>query len=160
PMIWKPRHNARREHSRKRVLARDSALLAAVGLDHVLDLLLHRVQVEGRRVLRRRIVDGRPGQVRYFFVDHDEPPHFPAKEIIEVAKGTVRRRLPGERGEPLERILPDVVERRHIACELRAGPARWLEEELELEVIDAHGGELWSGEVPQFVPLRRSLARY
>ena len=54
-------HNQPEASAPHGALARHRRLLAVVGFDHLLDLLLYRVQVEGSRVLHRRVFDGRLG---------------------------------------------------------------------------------------------------
>ena len=66
-------------------LVRDIALVAVVGLDHRVDLLLRGLQVEGSRVLHRRVVDGRFGKFRDLALDEDEPPELAGIELVHIA---------------------------------------------------------------------------
>src|SRR5262249_36938311 len=75
-------------------LARPSRLLAVVGSDHVLDLLLHRVQVERRRVLHRRGGDGRLCPLCHPLLGEDGPPEIAGGESVCVAG------RPGQPGPP------------------------------------------------------------
>src|SRR6185436_12985234 len=59
-------------HTRLTKQPRRSPLLSRLVLDRRVDLLLHRLQVEGRRVLHRREVDGSLGKVGYLLLDEDE----------------------------------------------------------------------------------------
>ena len=67
-------------------VVRDFLLTWAV-LDHLLDLLLHRLEVEGSRVLHRRIVDRRLRQLRDVLLDQDEAPELAGEEVVAVAEG-------------------------------------------------------------------------
>src|SRR5262249_181695 len=80
-------------------LARHNPLPSVVGLDHVLDLLLHRLQVKGGRVLHRRVVDGRLGEFRHLLLDEDKPPELSGVEVVAVAERTGQRGFPRERRE-------------------------------------------------------------
>src|SRR5215472_16060154 len=67
-------------------LASYNPLPSVVGLDHLFDLLLHCLQVEGGRVLHRRIVNGRLGKVGHVLLDHDEAPELAGEEVVAVAE--------------------------------------------------------------------------
>ncbi len=62
-----------------------SLLLALAGLDHLLDFLFHRLQVEGSWVLHRRIFDCGLRQLPDVLLDHDEAPEFPGIEVVHIA---------------------------------------------------------------------------
>ena len=123
------------------------------------DLLLDRVKVEGRRVLHRRVVDRRHGQLRHLLLDDDEPPELAGVEVVHVAAAQVVEALAADRRRPLERILADVDHGGHVGRDLRARPALRLLVELELEVVDANGAQLRPAEVEELVPCGRPLAR-
>src|SRR5581483_11446221 len=132
--------------------------LAALVAEHLVDLFLDRLQVEGGRVLHRRVLEGRLGQVRHPLLDEDEPPELPGEEVVPVAERPGQRRLAADHREPLERVLTDVHDPGHVGDHLRPGPALRLREELELEVVDAQRTQLRSGEVEELVPGARPLA--
>src|SRR5262249_50409340 len=50
--------------------------------EHLLDLLLYRIEVEGRRVLHRRIIDRRRCQLLDKLLDHDEAPELTGEEVV------------------------------------------------------------------------------
>src|SRR5215471_14922354 len=62
-------------------------LLPFAVLDHLLDLLLHRIEIEGSRVLHRRIVNRRQRQFLDILLDHDEAPELTGEEVVHVAGG-------------------------------------------------------------------------
>src|SRR5262245_25611686 len=64
-------------------------LLTWAVLDHLVYLLLHRIQVEGRRVLHRRIVDRRLRQLGDVLLHHDEAPELAGEEVVHVAAAQV-----------------------------------------------------------------------
>src|SRR5262249_4604337 len=55
--------------------------------DHLFDLLLDRIEVEGSRVLHRRIVHRGRRQLPDELLDHDEAPELAGKELVHVAGG-------------------------------------------------------------------------
>src|SRR6516225_2445234 len=129
-----------------------------MGLDHLLDLFLHRVEVKACRILHRRIVNGGQGELRYRLLNHNKAPEFARHEVHSVAPGTGEGTLPAEGREAFERILPEVGDRGHVGVDLLTRPAIWLLQELKLEIIDANGTELGAAEVEQLVARRRSFA--
>src|SRR5215470_2073035 len=64
-------------------------LLTFTVLDHLLDLLLHRIKVEGSWILHRRIVDRRQRQFLDILLDHDEAPELTGEEVVHVATALV-----------------------------------------------------------------------
>src|SRR5260370_23655972 len=114
-------------------------LLAFVCLDRVLDFLLHRIEVERRRRLHRRVVDRRRGEFCDYLLNQNEAPELAGKEIVPVAEGAFVRGLAADRWRPLERILPDIDHDGHVRRDLFSRPAPRLLEERELEVIKADG---------------------
>ena len=92
-------------------------------------------------------------------LDQDESPELAGIEVVHVAPAHVVRALAADGRRPLERILAEVHDGRHVGRDLFARPAPGLLEELELEVIDADGAEVRPAEVEEFVPLGRSLAQ-
>src|SRR4051794_871251 len=79
-------------------------LLAVVILDRLVDLLLPRLRVDRRRVLHRRVVDGRPGQLPPLLLDEDEPPELAGVEVVAVAERAGQRGFPGDAREALEGV--------------------------------------------------------
>ena len=126
-------------------------LLPALVPDRLVDLLLHRVQVEGGRILHRRVVDGRLGQLRHRLLDEDEPPELAGIEVVHVAAAEVVQALAADGRRPLERILADVHDRGHVGRDLWPRPALRLLVELVLEVVDADGAEVRAAEVEELV---------
>ena len=88
----------------------------------------------------------------------DETPELSGVEIIHIATAHVIERFAADRGGPLERVLAQVDDRRHVGRRLFSRPAEWLLVELELEVIDPDGPQLRLAEIKDFVARRRSLA--
>src|SRR5262245_30949113 len=64
-------------------------LLSRVLPDQLVDLLLHRLEIEGSRVLHRRIVDRGGRQLPNELLDLDEAPELAAKELVHVAAAHV-----------------------------------------------------------------------
>src|SRR5436305_8283979 len=64
-------------------------LLARLVLDRLLDLLFDSIQVEGSRILHRRIVNRRKGQFLDHLLNKDEPPELASKEVIHIAPAEV-----------------------------------------------------------------------
>ena len=62
-------------------------------LDHLLDLLLYRLEVERSRVLHRRVFDCSLRQLSDVLLDLDEAPELPGKEVIAIPEGTRISRL-------------------------------------------------------------------
>ena len=137
---------------------RSSLLLAFVGLDHVVDLLFHRIQVKGSRVLHRRVIDGRHRELRDFLLHEHEPPELAGIEIVHVTTAHVVEALSAGGWRALERILADVHHAGHIGHDLGPGPALRLRKELELEIIEANGAQLRAAEVPKLVALGWAFA--
>src|SRR3989442_2877313 len=66
-----------------------AGLLPFAVLDHLLDLLLHRIEVEGSRILHRRIINRRQRQLLDILLDQNEPPELSGEEVVAVAQSTV-----------------------------------------------------------------------
>src|SRR5262245_158506 len=64
-------------------------VLTFADLDHLLDLLFHRIKVEGSWILHRRIVDRRQRQFLDILLDHDEAPELTGEEVVHVATALV-----------------------------------------------------------------------
>src|SRR5262249_35045304 len=116
-------------------------------LDQLVDLLLHRIEVEGRRILHRRIVDRRERQLLDKLLDQHEPPELACVEVVAVAERATVGRLAANARRALERILPNVDHAGHVGRGLLSGPAIGLLVELELEVIEPDSTEVRSAEV-------------
>src|SRR5262249_19821690 len=90
------------------VRLRRSILLPRTVLGHLLDLSLHRLEVERSRVLHRRITDCGLRQLRDVLLHHDEATEFSGKEVVAITEGAGVRRLATGSGCALERILANV----------------------------------------------------
>src|SRR5215471_12236593 len=121
--------------------------------DHLLDLLFHRIKVEGGRILHRRIVDRRQRQLLDKLLHQDEAPELTGEEVVDVGGRAGIKRLAANTWRALERILANVDHRGHLRGGLFARPAPRLNEERELEVVDANGAQLRAAEVEQLVAL-------
>src|SRR5262249_38580053 len=119
--------------------------------DHLLDLLFHRIKVEGGRVLHRRIVDRRQRQLLDKLLDHDKAPELPGGEVIHVAGGARCKRLAANTRRAVERILTNVDHRGHVRGGLFAWPAPRLCEKRKLKVVDANRAQLRAAEVEQLL---------
>src|SRR5262245_51736000 len=86
-------------------------LLTRAILDHLLDLLLHCLEVEGSRVLHRRIVDRGQRQLLDELLDQDEAPELAREEVLAVPEGAGVRRFTANVRRALERILANVDDR-------------------------------------------------
>src|SRR6516164_8781424 len=133
-------------------------LLPCVRLDHRLDLLLDRVQVEAGRVLHRWIVDGRFREIEYRLLDLDKSPELASEKLVGISRRRVIPALAPEVRGSLERIPPKVNDRRHVRSDLFPRPAPRLLQELELKVVNPNGSHCWAAEVKQLVASRRRLA--
>src|SRR5262245_30505472 len=85
-----------------------SVSLTRTVLSHLLDLSLHRLEVERSRILHRRIIDCGLRQLRDVLLHHDEAPEFSGKEVVAITEGAGVRRLATGSGCALERILANV----------------------------------------------------
>src|SRR5262249_24721342 len=126
--------------------------------DHLLDLLLHRIEIEGCRVLPRRVVDRRLRQLCDVLLNHDEAPELTGEEADGIARGAGVPRLAAKIRRALERILANVDQAGHVRGDLFARPAPRLRKERELEVVDANRAQLRTAEVEQLLALGRALA--
>src|SRR5262245_65705037 len=81
--------------SRQALLGRAARRLLLAGLvfDDGVDLLLHRFQIEGSRILHRRIVDGSLRKLSDLLLDQHEPPELPGIEIIHIAAAEIVQAL-------------------------------------------------------------------
>src|SRR5262249_12514106 len=84
-----------------------------------------------------------------------EPPGFTTKKLVEPGRRALRHVQ--DRG-PLERVLPDIVDYRHVSFDLRSGPAVRLVVELVLEVIHPHRPELGPSEIEDLMAGGRRFA--
>src|SRR5262249_27427565 len=119
-------------------------LIARMFCDRCLDLLLHRLQIEGGTFLHRWKVDGSLGKLAHLLLDVDEAPEFTRVEVVEVGWRTfkhVRDR------QPLEGILLDVFQNWHVDRNLRPRPAFRLIDEAILELIETEAAEIGFREV-------------
>src|SRR5215831_17439963 len=144
----------------RRVLLRTPAawLLPFAVLEHLLNLLLDCIEVEGRRVLHRRIIDRRRCQLLDVLLHHDEAPELTGEELIHVAWCTGVQGLAAKGRRSLERVLANVDQPRHVRGGLFARPAPRLHKERELEVVEANGAELRAAEIEQLAALGWTFA--
>src|SRR5215471_18494293 len=133
-------------------------LLPFAVLEHLLDLLLYRTEVEGRRVLHRRIIDRRRCQLLDILLYHDEAPELTGEELVHVAWRTRVQGLAAEGRRALERVLANVNQPRHVRGGLFARPAPRLHKERELEVVEANRAELRAAEIEQLAALGWAFA--
>src|SRR5882724_9490597 len=116
----------------------------------------HRIEIEARASLHRRKLDRSHRQFFHHLLNKHEAPEF----IFEPVEVLLRTEFGLAIGPPraLERIEAKVSQVRHVRFGLFAEPAARLVDETILEVVDAHGTQFAFAEVPDFVPVRRSLA--
>src|SRR5262245_52364057 len=133
-------------------------LLTRAVLDRLLDLLLHRFEVERSRRLHRREFDGGLRQISDVLLDHDEAPELTSIEVVAVAEGAVVGRLAADARRALERILPNVHHSGHVGRGLFARPAIGLRKEGELKVVEAKRAQARTTEVEDLVALGRASA--
>src|SRR5262249_6030481 len=122
-------------------------LLTRAVLDRLLDLLLHRFEVERSRSLHRRKFNRGLRQISDVLLDHDETPELTGVEVLAVAEGAGVGRLAADIRRAFERILPDVDQSRHVGRGLFARPAERLLEERELEVVEPKRTQARTAEV-------------
>src|SRR5262249_54056983 len=128
-------------------------LLPFAVLEHLLNLLLDCIEVEGRRVLHRRIIDRRRAPPPDALFHPDEAPELTGEELIHVAWCTGVQGLAAKGRRSLERVLANVDQPRHVRGGLFARPAPRLHKERELEVVEANGAELRAAEIEQLAAL-------
>ena len=102
-----PARTRRRQFTLEEATGTSFSLTRTV-LDHLLDLLLYRLEVERSRILHRRVFDCSLRQLSDVLLYLDEAPELPGKEVIAIPEGTGISRLAANSGRALERILPDV----------------------------------------------------
>src|SRR6516165_5142049 len=133
-------------------------LLPFAVLEHLLDLLLHRIEIEGCRILHRRIVDCRLRQLCDVLLDHNEAPELAREEVVAVAPGAGVGRLAPHAGRAFERVLANVDQAGHVRGDLFARPAPRLRKERELEVVEANRAQLRAAEIEQLAALGWAFA--
>src|SRR5271155_4198059 len=116
-------------------------------LDRFVDLGLYRRQVERRRCLHRRILDRRHREFPDVLLHHYKPPELARIEIVHIASTEIVQGFTPNSRCPLEWILPQVHDSRHIGRDLLSRPAVGLLIELVLEVIDTYSAEQRAAEV-------------
>src|SRR5215472_4138782 len=134
------------------------SLFALVCLDLFLDFPLHRVQIERGWRLHWRKFDGGFRQLRYLFLDENEAPKFSRIKRVHVPTTHVVQAFAADRRRSFERVLAEVDHPRHVGRDLFPWPAVRLLEKLEFVIINSKGTQLWTGEVENLMPCRRSLA--
>src|SRR5439155_3711785 len=133
-------------------------LLAFVLLHHRLDLGLNGVEVEGGRILHRRIVNCRHCRLRYDLLHEHKTPELAGEEIVGVAGRAGIKAFATEARQPLKWILTDIDQFRHVRGRFLTGPAPRLLEEDEFEVIEANGSEVRPTKVEQLMARGRAFA--
>src|SRR5262249_41844809 len=133
-------------------------LLTRVALDLFVYLSLYGLEIEACRGLHRRKFDGGLGQPADLLLNQNEPPEFATHEVIHVAAASIVQTLLTSYWRPLERVLADVHNGRHIGGEFLPRPPVRLLAELELEVIVAKRTEMRTGKVEDLMPCRGSPA--
>src|SRR5262249_11643858 len=133
-------------------------LLAFVLLDRLLDLTFYCIKVEGRRRLHRRKVDGRLRKLEHRLLHHHEAPELARHEVIHIAPAHVVQTFATKIRGPLERILTQVHDARHVGRDLLSRPTPGLLDELELKVVDPDRPKVRSPEVENLMTLGGTLA--
>ena len=75
-------------------------------------------------------------------MNKNESPKFSRIELVHIAAPKPVKDSPLDRRRPLERILADVDDRRHIGCDLLPWPTVRLLIELEFEIINPNGAKM------------------
>src|SRR5262249_50410057 len=135
-----------------------NSLLTWPGFDHLLDLLFHRVEVEGSRGLHRRVIGRPPGPVFDKLLGQDGAAEIPGEEVIAITPGAGVRRLAPKIRRALEWILANIDHRWHVGGRLFARPAPRLRIERELEVVEANRAQLRAAEIEQLAALGWTFA--
>src|SRR5690348_12808365 len=118
-------------------------------LDRRFDLLPDRVEIEGSRVLHRRIVDRGKRQFLHLLLYAHEAPEFPSVEVIHVTAAEVIKALLANRWRALEWVLADVDHGGHVGRNFGARPSLRLLKKLEFEVVDTNGTQVRTTEVEE-----------
>src|SRR6266849_2409624 len=121
-----------------------------------LDFRFHSIEIETRALLHRRKLDRRHGQLRDLLLNKYKAPEF-VFEPVEILLGPLFGPAIGPAGA-LERIETKVDQIGHVRFGFFTQPASRLVDETILVVVDTHGTQFAFPEVPDFVPVRRSLA--
>src|SRR5262245_2952038 len=115
-------------------------LVAGVALlDRLFNLLFHGGKVERGALLHGRKFDGRGSQLANLLLHVDEAPEFACVEVVEVGRRAFEH--VGD-WQPLERILLDVLQDRHIDRHFRSRPTLGLIDEAIFEFIETQGAEI------------------
>src|SRR5262245_23834626 len=93
-------------------------LLLPVFPYHLLDFLLHRLEVEAGQILHRRIVDGGLGELRYVLLHEHEAPELARIKVVHVPAAEVVQALAPDGWGPLKGILTDVDHGGHVGRHL------------------------------------------
>src|ERR1700730_4528297 len=120
------------------------------------DFFFHGTEVEARALLHWREFNRGHGQLLDLLLDKHETPEI-VIERVEVLLGSVFGPAIGPAGA-LKRIETKVDQEGYVRLGLVAYPAAGLIDEAIFEVVDAHGAELAFAEIPDLVPIGRSLA--
>ena len=114
-------------------------LLAGVVPDRLIDLLLDRVEVEGCRILHRRVVDGGLREGGHPLLDEDEPP-----ELVGIPIVVVDRLV---QASSLERVQPKINEDGPVRLNCAAKPTVRLIEKPVFEIVNANRAKRRFGKV-------------
>ncbi len=96
-------------------------LFPLVLLENLIDLGLDGLQVEGRRGLHRRKLDGRRRQLPHVLLHHHETPEFPGIEVVDVSATEIVQGFAADSRSPLEGILAEVDDGGHVGGGLSPG---------------------------------------
>ena len=89
-------------------------LLPLVGLDGFLDLFLDRLDVEARWRLHRRKINGRLCEFTHVFLHEDEAPDLARHEVVHIAAAEIVQVFAADGRGPLEGVLTEIDDRRHV----------------------------------------------
>src|SRR5258708_22447090 len=89
----------------------------------------------------------------------DKAPEFSCIEVVQVSAALLVQVLAARRRRPLERILADVNDRRHISRDLFSWPALRLLVELEFEIINPKSTQVRPAEIKELMATRRPFAK-
>src|SRR5262245_30020486 len=144
-----------RPSSRSHPVAVAIGSLARFAGHGLLDLLLHRLQIEARALLHRRKLDRSLGDLRDFILHELEAPELIDEPVVVADRSAI---LAVVHAGPLERVETKIDQDWPVHLDRGAKPAARLIGEPILVVTNPYRGEGTLGEVEDFVALRRALA--
>jgi hypothetical protein len=122
-MMLHPREDRARRAPAWGAHLRRGLLAVASGGNGLVNLLLHRLQVEGGRLLPPRELDGGSRDVRHPLLHQHEAPELTRQELIDIAGGALGH---VDLLKALERVLANVGDERHADRHFRPWPASRL----------------------------------